>query len=186
MSGARAPFIRRTVIQIVAETAPPPPPCFNSRAQWHEWIVSAHESGEPVLHRYDTGRYWTSQRTARKEVRPRYQLDYCSDCCKTHQRQMMKENRCMHATTDEPKTAHEAEIARLTAELKKANEESHAQQEGALLYIAAMVHKIGGAVELSAKDMQAAMKLELSRADQADGGLWLRTAKAEPLVLVKP
>jgi hypothetical protein len=54
------------------------------------------------------------------------------------------------------------------------------QQEGAFLYITAMVHANGGAVELSKEDMEAAIGLVLERGDPEDGGLILRTSRPEP------
>ena len=49
-------------------------------------------------------------------------------------------------------------------------------QEGALLWIACLVHKRGGEVCLTDDELKAALSLTLERGEAEDGSVWLRTA----------
>lgn len=70
------------------------------------------------------------------------------------------------------------------------NEQMRQEQQGALLYIAAVVERavgVGANMTFSDEDMQRAMGLELERADPTDGGLILRVLrKAAPPVPPQP
>ena len=76
------------------------------------------------------------------------------------------------------------EVEDLQRQIGLLKEELQRQQQGALLYIAAIVERAVGAgvnMTFSDEDMQRAMDLELQRADPPEGGLILRVLrKAEP------
>lgn len=80
-----------------------------------------------------------------------------------------------------------ANIATLVANM-------HTEQTGALLYIAAIVHKFSdhtGTVRMTDKEMRAALPLILERADAPDGGLILRVTRprdddVEPPLIITP
>lgn len=52
-----------------------------------------------------------------------------------------------------------------------------AEGNGALGWIAAVVHHFGGTVTLSAKEMRKALELGLERAEQGDGSIIIRTVR---------
>lgn len=86
-------------------------------------------------------------------------------------------------------TDSEEEIARLRTQLAEAENEAIQQQQGALLWIAAMVAKLGGAsktVTLTKREMLDAFEMELERADGADGSTTLRIGQALAVVHHRP
>lgn len=71
----------------------------------------------------------------------------------------------------------------MSKDLSAIHEQSMAEQQGALLYIAAMVKRFGGetcTVHLSEADMLAAVELELMRHDTNENGLVLMVRSDEP------
>lgn len=77
-----------------------------------------------------------------------------------------------------------AAIGALQQRIGVLQEQMSQEQQGALLYIAAIVERavgVGVNMTFSDEDMQRAMDLDLERADPPDGGLVLRVLrKAEP------
>lgn len=55
-----------------------------------------------------------------------------------------------------------------------------AEGNGALGYIAAIVHHFGGTVTLTEKEMRKALELGLERAEQGDGSIIIRTVRDRP------
>lgn len=80
------------------QTAPPPKPlCFDSTAQWQEWLMYAHAEGQQITRRQDTGRH--SGRRVVVDVFDTKRLDYCADCTASHMRKMQGEKRCIVPAT---------------------------------------------------------------------------------------
>ena len=76
------------------QTAPPPKPlCFDSGAQWQEYLMLLHAEGQQITRRQDTGKH--SGRRVVVDVFDAKRIDYCSDCTPAHMRKMQSEKRCI-------------------------------------------------------------------------------------------
>lgn len=84
---------RRSILQLIAETSPQRPACFNSHAEWVEWLTSAHQGGERVVRRVDTGK-WSGNRVTYFEVLPVGLQRHCEDCTSIRRSRMQAERRC--------------------------------------------------------------------------------------------
>lgn len=83
---------------------------------------------------------------------------------------------------DTPEKYRRVDAAGRGVPLPQTNELRHEmmlEQEGAFLFMAAFVRKLGGKVRLRARDLQAATKLELERAEMPDGGFSIRVVPVQ-------
>jgi len=66
--------MKPSVLALAGEPAPPPPACFANASQYQQWRIYA--------------------------IRSRIgDSDYCTDCTRAYQHQMIKQCRCTHAKT---------------------------------------------------------------------------------------
>lgn len=101
--------MRTDLIRLIRDEAPAHPACFDSRAQWVEFLVSAHASGVKVLRRQDIGKH-RGQRSTSFAVLPVGQQSHCAECALARQDRMKAEGRCFPvrppaARQTPPKTA---------------------------------------------------------------------------------
>lgn len=85
--------MRRSILKLIAEQSPEHPACFESQAQWVEWLSSAHVAGIPVVRRVDIGKSSDNRRTF-FAVLPVGQQSHCQDCSEFRQQRMKAELRC--------------------------------------------------------------------------------------------
>lgn len=83
---------RRRVIDIVNESAPPHPACFDI-SSWKVWLVAAHESGLRIFRRADTGKS-RGDRHAPYMFLPTNRIPFCDSCAPRHQQAMAAQDRC--------------------------------------------------------------------------------------------
>jgi len=76
---------RRTLVE---QLAPPAPPCFGSRLQWLEFLISAAEE-----HRPDHG-HGPLVFEAGQPVRFNQRFDFCADCPSDYRRAQQTAKRC--------------------------------------------------------------------------------------------
>lgn len=69
------------------------PACFNTQAEWTQWLVSAHKAGLKVVRRTDRGKH-AGQRVTSFAVLPVGQQSHCVECAKGRQDRMKAEGRC--------------------------------------------------------------------------------------------
>lgn len=84
---------RRSILQLIAETSPQRPACFDSQAEWVEWLTSSHQGGEKVVRRCDIGKHAGNRRTY-FEVLPVGLQRHCEDCTSIRKARMQAEGRC--------------------------------------------------------------------------------------------
>lgn len=91
------------VLRLIRQEAPPHPPCFDSRAQWTEYLVASYVAGSQVAWRQDTGKRPGERVVVRKIKSP----DYCADCelGGSYQTKMAAEGRCVKRGTTMPQDA---------------------------------------------------------------------------------
>lgn len=99
--------MRKTLITLIIDNAPPRPPCFDDDDDWKSWLISAHLGGMRVVRRVDIGKHHDSRRTWH-EVLPTKQIDYCSDCTQRRQARMQAAGRCDPCEVSEQEEAAEA------------------------------------------------------------------------------
>ena len=84
------PEARESLAARMELAAPPPPPCFDSRAQWLGYLVSAEVSAErevaPLVWHRQNGR--TVGATFNRS------MQFCGDCTERHRASMQLEGRC--------------------------------------------------------------------------------------------
>ena len=85
--------MRRSILKLIAEQSPKHPACFESQAQWVEWLTSAHAAGIPVVRRVDLGKSSDARRTF-FEVQPVGKQSHCSDCSSFRRQAMEAQGRC--------------------------------------------------------------------------------------------
>lgn len=84
---------RRSILQLIAETAPQRPACFDSHPEWVEWLTSAHVGRERVVRRVDLGKH-RGERVTYFEVLPVGLQGHCQDCTSIRKARMEAEGRC--------------------------------------------------------------------------------------------
>lgn len=84
------------MLQIIEQTAPSRPRCFDTHAEWVSWLHLAHESGMRVTRRRETSKGGSARYTW-QEVLPTDQINYCCDCTSIHRRRMESMGRCEQA-----------------------------------------------------------------------------------------
>lgn len=84
---------RRSILQLIAETAPRHPACFDSQPEWVEWLTSSHVGGERVVRRCDHGKH-RGERVTFFEVLPVGLQGHCQDCTAIRKTRMEAEGRC--------------------------------------------------------------------------------------------
>lgn len=84
---------RFLVVQLIADSPPPRPACFDLDSDWTQWLVAAHEAGLKVVRRSDTGRT-RGKRETHFEVLPLDQIDICHDCTESRRARMAAVGRC--------------------------------------------------------------------------------------------
>lgn len=89
---------RQRVVDLIAQSAPPAPPCFDNQADWKAWLASAHETGIRIVKRIEVGdvkngrdRGW---RHTQYEMLPTNRISYCEDCDRRRQQAMAAQDRC--------------------------------------------------------------------------------------------
>lgn len=80
---------------------------------------------------------------------------------------------------------NEDTIAQLLSEVRRLRADLDNEGNGALAYIAAIVLKSGGRMELSNKDMVEGLYYSLERAERPDGGMILQAVKPQELALAE-
>lgn len=85
--------MRTDLVKLIRNEAPQHPACFDSQAQWVEFLVTAHASGLKVLRRQDIGKH-RGQRVTSFAVLPVGQQSHCVECAKGRQDRMKAEGRC--------------------------------------------------------------------------------------------
>lgn len=78
---------------LIRDSSPRRPACFDTHAQWVGWLLSAHHAGKHVLRRVDVGKSAGRRRTW-WEVRPVGQQEHCADCTVLRRAQMREAGRC--------------------------------------------------------------------------------------------
>jgi hypothetical protein len=83
------------VIWLIQNQAPPAPLCFDSQAQWSEYLMYLHAEGQQITRRQDTGKH-SGHRVVVDVIDPK-RIDYCESCDigGDRQRRMVKEGRCI-------------------------------------------------------------------------------------------
>jgi hypothetical protein len=84
---------RTSLERLLAECPPRRPRCFESAEQWHEFLITAHESGERVVRRQDTGK-WTGQRKVVPILVAHVRQLPCADCEPVFKQRMTLVGRC--------------------------------------------------------------------------------------------
>lgn len=81
------------VIWMIQKAPPPMPLCFDSMAQWQEYLVYLHASGETITRRQDLGKH----KGPRVVTTVFDRIDHCEDCLIGEKRQlrMQDEGRCI-------------------------------------------------------------------------------------------
>ena len=90
--------VKATKVIWMIQTAPPPKPaCFDSMAQWMEYLMYLHASGETITRRQDLGKY----KGPRVVTVIFDRIDFCEDCEIGAKRQlrMQDEGRCILPAT---------------------------------------------------------------------------------------
>jgi len=82
-----------SIPDLILRTAPRPPACFESQAQWVHWLLGAHHDGKRVVRRVDVGKSAGNRRTW-WEVLPVGQQSHCLDCTDLRRLQMRAAQRC--------------------------------------------------------------------------------------------
>ena len=209
---SRAGYANRQVVILMIQACPPPrPACFGADKTWRDWLIQAHLSGLRVVRVVEIGAA-QGCRTTQRRLLPTAQIAFCNGCTDGYQRAMKAAGRCVPSNVSSEKTPVNKEpemtddtndirseleqtkaaladaiAERDTAEraLAQALAESEQQQQGALLYLAAVVGRAvahGTTLTMSRADMEEAMSLVLERGDTPDGGLALRVYKEMPPV----
>jgi hypothetical protein len=91
------------VIWLIQNQAPPAPLCFDSQAQWSEYLMYLHAEGQQITRRQDTGKH-SGHRVVVDVIDPK-RIDFCDSCDIGGERQkrMQREKRCiLPATKGEP------------------------------------------------------------------------------------
>lgn len=93
--------MRFLVVSLIANDPPAKPACFDTQAEWEEWLVAAHAAGERIVRRVDVGRTRADRRAGRPgarsthfEVLPVEHIDICSDCTSLRRARMLRDDRC--------------------------------------------------------------------------------------------
>ena len=83
------------VIWLIQNQAPPKPLCFDSAAQWQEYLMYLHAEGPQITRRQDTGTH-SGHRVVVDVIDPK-RIDFCDSCDigGDRQRRMVKEGRCI-------------------------------------------------------------------------------------------
>lgn len=84
---------RFLLVDLIATKPPARPACFDTQADWTRWLVAAHEAGEKIVRRSDTGRT-RGKRETHFEVLPMEQIDICRDCTEARRQRMQAAGRC--------------------------------------------------------------------------------------------
>ncbi len=75
----------------IERAAPPPPPCFDDRAQWVAWLqvalVASDKGINPLLYR-------RGKNGAEKATAFNHKVDYCQDCTAAYRTEMQLQERC--------------------------------------------------------------------------------------------
>lgn len=92
--------MRVSIVALVQTSAPQRPACFADDFIWHQWLVSAHQSGLRVVRRADArpnAAYRAPESaygSTHYELLPTRQIPYCVGCLWQHQRRMDAQGRC--------------------------------------------------------------------------------------------
>lgn len=102
--------MRRSILKLIHEQSPKAPACFDSQAQWVEWLTGAHSGGAKVVRRVDIGKS-AGNRVTHFEVLPIGQQPHCSDCSAIRQAKMKAAGRCFPVTVvdEEPEATDSQE-----------------------------------------------------------------------------
>lgn len=84
---------RTDIIRLIHDEAPAAPACFDSQAQWVEFLVGNHTNGARVVRRVDTGKS-AGKRVTSFAVLPVGQQSHCRECTKGRRERMEGEGRC--------------------------------------------------------------------------------------------
>lgn len=77
---------RDDTAEAIDRLAPPPPPCFDSRQQWHSWLCASAETGPSPTTSPIQIRNGVAHFNAR--------IGYCQDCPVSYRSEMLKRDRC--------------------------------------------------------------------------------------------
>lgn len=81
---------RDEVNEAIEQLAPPAPPCFESRIQWHEWLRAAAEVKNTSS---------ASTPFVIVDGKPKFNtlVSFCDDCSQRYRSAMLKQDRCYPA-----------------------------------------------------------------------------------------
>jgi hypothetical protein len=96
--------MRTDIVKLIQQGSPKAPACFDSQAQWVEYLVSAHSAGRKVVRRVDTGKS-AGKRETHFEVLPVGKQSHCAECSVRRKEAMQAAARCFPVAA--PKAAQE-------------------------------------------------------------------------------
>lgn len=94
--------MRTDLIKLIRDQAPAHPACFDTQAQWVEFLVSSHASGARVVRRVDTGKH-SGNRATHFAVLPVGQQSHCAECELRRKERMQAEGRCFPVRPPSPR-----------------------------------------------------------------------------------
>lgn len=85
--------MRVAIVQLINDSAPARPACFESDELWRSWLQSAHESGTRIVRRVDENQRTPNRRT-HYAMLPTKEIDYCASCTAGFQKRMQAVGKC--------------------------------------------------------------------------------------------
>lgn len=85
--------MRTDIVRLIHTEAPEKPACFETQGEWTQYLVSAHEAGQKVVRRVDTGKH-AGKRETHFAVLPVGQQSHCAECSQKRRDVMKAAGRC--------------------------------------------------------------------------------------------